>query len=73
MKKIFIFPFILLIKFYQSVISPLTPASCRYSPTCSAYGLQAFKKHGPIKGLYLTIKRILSCHPWSEGGYDPVP
>ncbi|MGB2152686.1 MAG: membrane protein insertion efficiency factor YidD [Flavobacteriaceae bacterium] len=73
MKKILIFPFILLIKFYQSVISPLTPASCRYSPTCSAYGLEAFEKHGPIKGLYLTIKRILSCHPWSKGGYDPVP
>ncbi|MGB2305558.1 MAG: membrane protein insertion efficiency factor YidD [Flavobacteriaceae bacterium] len=73
MKKILIFPFILLIKFYQSVISPLTPASCRYSPTCSAYGLEAFEKHGPIKGLYLIIKRILSCHPWSKGGYDPVP
>ncbi len=73
MKKILIFPFTLFIKFYQSVISPLTPASCRFSPTCSAYGLEAFEKYGPIKGLYLTIKRILSCHPWSKGGYDPVP
>jgi len=73
MKKILIFPFIILIKFYRSVISPLTPASCRYSPSCSLYGLEAFEKHGPIKGLYLTVKRILSCHPWSKGGYDPVP
>lgn len=73
MKKILIFPFIILIKFYRSVISPLTPASCRHSPSCSLYGLEAFKKHGPIKGLYLTVKRILSCHPWSKGGYDPVP
>lgn len=73
MKKILIFPFMILIKFYRSVISPLTPASCRYSPSCSLYGLEAFEKHGPIKGLYLTVKRILSCHPWSKGGYDPVP
>jgi len=73
MKKILIFPFIILIKFYRSVISPLIPASCRYSPSCSLYGLEAFEKHGPIKGLYLTVKRILSCHPWSKGGYDPVP
>ena len=73
MKKILIFPFMILIKFYRSVISPLTPASCRYSPSCSLYRLEAFEKHGPIKGLYLTVKRILSCHPWSKGGYDPVP
>jgi hypothetical protein len=73
LKSILIFPFVLLIKFYQLCISPLTPPSCRFTPTCSQYGLEAFKKHGPIKGLYLTIRRILRCHPWGGSGYDPVP
>ena len=73
MKRILILPFVLLIKFYRSFISPFTPATCRYSPTCSQYGLEAFEKHGLFKGFYLTIKRILSCHPWSKGGFDPVP
>lgn len=66
-------PFILLIKFYQLCISPLKPACCRFTPTCSQYGLQAFRKHGPIKGLILTIWRILRCNPWGGSGYDPVP
>ena len=73
LKSILIFPFVLLIKFYQLFISPLTPPSCRFTPTCSQYGLEAFKKHGPIKGLYLTTRRILRCHPWGGSGYDPVP
>ena len=73
LKSILIFPFVLLIKFYQLCISPLTPPSCRFTPTCSQYGLEAFKKHGPIKGLYLTTRRILRCHPWGGSGYDPVP
>ena len=73
MKRILILPFVLLIKFYRSFISPFTPATCRYSPTCSQYGLEAFEKHGLFKVFYLTIKRILSCHPWSKGGFDPVP
>lgn len=73
LKKIAIFPFIVLIRFYQLFISPLKPASCRFTPTCSAYAMEAFKKHGPIKGLYLTVRRILRCHPWGGSGYDPVP
>lgn len=62
-----------LIKFYQAAISPYLPPSCRYTPTCSAYGIEAIKKHGPIKGGWLTIKRIASCNPWGGSGYDPVP
>ena len=73
LKKIAVFPFIVLIRFYQLFISPLKPASCRFTPTCSAYAMEAFKKHGPIKGLYLTVRRILRCHPWGGSGYDPVP
>lgn len=59
--------------FYRSVISPLTPPSCRYTPTCSQYTIEALKKHGPFKGSYLSAKRILSCNPWGGSGYDPVP
>ncbi|MGD1846402.1 MAG: membrane protein insertion efficiency factor YidD [Salibacteraceae bacterium] len=65
--------FILLIRFYQGVISPLFPSTCRYDPTCSNYGIQAIKKHGPLKGGWLTLKRIASCHPWGGFGHDPVP
>ncbi len=65
--------FIGLIKFYQYSISPITPRSCRYTPTCSVYSVEAIKKHGPIKGGYYAIKRILSCNPWGGHGYDPVP
>ena len=72
-KKIIIFPFILLIRFYQEAISPFTPSTCRFEPTCSSYFLEALKVHGLIKGSYLGIKRILSCHPWGKTGYDPVP
>jgi putative membrane protein insertion efficiency factor len=73
MKRILALPFILIIKLYRSCISPLIPVSCRYTPSCSQYGLVAFEKYGLIKGFYLTIKRILSCHPWTKGGFDPVP
>ncbi|MDR1344603.1 MAG: membrane protein insertion efficiency factor YidD [Tannerellaceae bacterium] len=59
--------------FYKYCISPYTPASCRYVPTCSEYTMQALKKHGPVKGLLLAVKRILRCHPWGGSGYDPVP
>ncbi len=65
--------FILLVKFYKLSISPLFPGVCRYTPTCSAYCIEALKKHGPIKGLFLSIKRVLSCNPWGGHGYDPVP
>ncbi|MCT4673046.1 MAG: membrane protein insertion efficiency factor YidD [Prolixibacteraceae bacterium] len=61
------------IYFYRNVISPMTPPSCRHTPTCSAYALEALTKHGPIKGLYLTFKRLSKCHPWGTHGYDPVP
>lgn len=61
------------IRFYQTVISPLTPPACRFTPTCSEYARQALIKHGPIKGLGLAIWRILRCNPWGGSGYDPVP
>jgi len=61
------------IVFYRKCVSPLFPPSCRYYPTCSAYALEAIEKHGPAKGSWLSIKRILRCHPWKDGGYDPVP
>jgi uncharacterized protein len=60
-------------KLYQKIISPLTPPSCRFYPTCSHYGIDAVRKYGAIKGTYLAVKRILRCHPFNEGGYDPVP
>ena len=62
-----------LVKIYQNVISPITPASCRYTPTCSSYSIEAIKKYGPFKGGYLSIKRFLSCNPWGGHGHDPVP
>ncbi|MFY9308038.1 MAG: membrane protein insertion efficiency factor YidD [Bacteroidia bacterium] len=65
--------FIGLIKVYQHTISPLLGVSCRYEPSCSQYGAEALKKYGPLKGGYLTIKRILSCNPWGGHGHDPVP
>jgi putative membrane protein insertion efficiency factor len=71
--KVLAFPFILLIKIYQIFISPLFPSSCRYTPTCSQYTLEALKKYGVLKGLWLGIKRISRCHPWGGSGYDPVP
>ncbi|SHN44810.1 membrane protein insertion efficiency factor YidD [Chitinophaga sp. CF418] len=67
------YPFIWIIRIYQWGISPLLGAKCRYTPTCSQYGVEALQKHGLIKGGYLTIKRILSCHPWGGHGHDPVP
>ena len=73
MKRILIAPFVFLIKVYQTLISPLTPASCRFQPTCSHYAKEALEKHGLLKGGKLAIKRISSCHPWGRSGYDPVP
>jgi len=61
------------IKFYQYFISPLTGQNCRYFPTCSAYTLEAIEKHGSLKGTALALKRILRCHPFHDGGFDPVP
>jgi len=71
--KIITFPFIIVIKIYQVIISPLFPSSCRYTPTCSHYTVEALKKYGLFKGGWLGIKRISKCHPWGGSGHDPVP
>jgi len=73
LKNISIFPFLFLIRIYQSLISPLLGQSCRFTPTCSQYAKKALKKHGLFKGLYLTLNRLSSCHPWGKSGHDPVP
>ena len=65
--------FLNLIRFYQRYISPLKPPSCIYSPTCSHYAYQAISKYGVLKGSLLAVRRIARCHPWAQGGYDPVP
>jgi hypothetical protein len=62
-----------LIRFYQRFISPLTPPSCIYTPTCSQYGYEAIARYGLFKGGWLTLRRIGRCHPWAHGGSDPVP
>ena len=71
--NILILPFILLVRFYQLAISPFTPSTCRYLPTCSSYTIEALKKRGLIVGGWLSLKRILSCHPFGGSGHDPVP
>ena len=73
MKRLFTQLLMAPVRFYRYAISPLFPPSCRYQPTCSAYALEALQLHGPIKGLWLAIKRIGRCHPWGGHGYDPVP
>lgn len=65
--------FILLIKFYQWFISPILKKNCRFQPTCSSYMIQAIEKYGSIKGIFLGLKRLLKCHPFHKGGYDPIP
>lgn len=64
---------LLLIRGYQYLISPLFPPSCRFTPSCSAYAREAVERHGAIKGGWLTLRRLLRCHPWHPGGSDPVP
>ena len=73
LKKILIAPFIFLVRLYQTLISPLFPATCRYQPTCSHYTVEALQKHGLFYGGRLAIKRIFSCHPFGGSGFDPVP
>ena len=73
MRKLFSIVFIGLIRFYQGAISPFLGARCRFTPTCSAYGLEAIKKYGPFKGGWLAFKRFMSCHPFGKSGYDHVP
>lgn len=72
-KEILSWPFIFLIKLYQWILSPLLGPKCRFTPTCSQYGIEALKKYGPVKGLWLTIKRVARCNPWGGHGHDPVP
>lgn len=72
-KKVAIFPLVILIRFYKVCISPYTPAVCRFTPTCSQYALEAITKYGPFKGSWLAFKRILRCRPGGGSGYDPVP
>jgi len=72
-KKIIISILIFLIKIYQWFISPLLKTNCRYLPTCSEYSMESLKKHGIIKGIYLSVKRISNCHPFGGEGFDPVP
>jgi uncharacterized protein len=64
---------LLLIQAYRQLLSPLLPPSCRFQPTCSAYALEAVTRHGAILGSWFAVRRILRCHPWNAGGYDPVP
>lgn len=73
LKKVLAGFFLLLIRVYQYTLGLLLPNACRYTPTCSQYGIEALKKYGPFKGVWLTFKRILRCHPWGGHGYDPVP
>lgn len=72
-KSILTYPLVLLVRFYQVAISPFTPSTCRYNPTCSHYAIEALKKRGLIIGGWLSLKRIISCNPWGGSGYDPVP
>lgn len=73
MKRLLSLILILPIRFYQLSISPLFPPSCRFTPTCSQYAIEAIRRHGPLKGLWLALRRISRCHPWGGSGYDPVP
>ena len=73
MKRVLTYPFILLIRFYQRAISPHLGSNCRYTPTCSAYTIEALREHGLFRGSWLALRRILRCNPWGGSGYDPVP
>ena len=72
MHRVIVAPFILLIRIYQLTISPLLPNACRYTPTCSQYGIEALRKYGVLKGLWLTVKRLASCNPMGGHGHDPL-
>lgn len=73
MLRILSYPFIFLIWIYQKAISPVLGPKCRFTPTCSNYAMEAFKKYGVLKGFWLSVRRIGRCHPWGGHGYDPVP
>ncbi len=69
MRKLLLLP----IRLYQYAVSPMMASHCRYYPSCSQYAIEAISHHGGLKGLFLSVKRLLRCHPWGKGGYDPVP
>ncbi len=71
--SLFSYPLLFLIAVYRYTLSPLMGGECRYYPTCSHYAEEAIREHGAIKGAWLAVKRLFRCHPWHEGGYDPVP
>jgi putative membrane protein insertion efficiency factor len=73
MRNAIVWLILLPVRMYRAWISPFLPAACRFQPTCSQYAIEALKKHGPVKGAWLALKRMLSCHPWGRHGYDPVP
>ena len=73
MKRVLSLLLLIPVYFYRACISPLKPQTCRFVPTFSEYAIEAIRKHGPFKGLWLAIKRICRCHPWGGSGYDPVP
>ena len=73
LNKIIIFPFVLFIRVYQLIISPMIGSNCRFIPTCSEYAMESLREYGLIKGIFLSIKRIGKCHPWGSHGYDPIP
>jgi len=73
MRALLIYPFLLLIRAYQVVISPMLGDRCRFFPSCSEYSMDALRRHGLFKGLWLAVLRVGRCHPWHPGGYDPVP
>ncbi len=72
MSKVLSFIVIALFKIYKLVISPILPNACRYTPTCSEYGIQAVRKYGPFKGVRMALKRLSTCHPWGGHGHDPL-
>jgi putative membrane protein insertion efficiency factor len=73
MKSLLAKPFIWLVRGYQLTIRSFLPPSCRFHPSCSNYAIEALQRHGPGRGLWLTVRRIARCHPWHPGGHDPVP
>ncbi len=71
--RLAIVPFVVLIRAYQFTLSPLLGGQCRFEPSCSRYSLEAYREHGAIRGTWLTVRRLLRCHPFGPSGYDPVP
>lgn len=73
LRRVTIWPFVALIYVYKVTLAPFLGGQCRFSPTCSTYALEAYREHGVVRGTILTVRRVARCHPFSRGGYDPVP